>query len=176
MNKSDVTPKLENSEANEEVPDFFQAEEFNISDPMVSSNCSNSGTTQIAFEQLTSPNSVGGEQVEEIMPISRNLDVEEKTKFPPSQNKKNKMRIRKSSIVSSVQKVVQKEHQNNKNSSEIEDNTVDVQQPLENNQEFTQNKRKYQCKICEKEFATSQNMHKHINTVHKKKKDHHCTQ
>ena len=52
LNKSDVTQKLENSE-----PDIFQAEEFNIPDPMVSSNCSNSGATQITLEQLTIPNS-----------------------------------------------------------------------------------------------------------------------
>ena len=58
---------------------------------------------------------VDGEQVKEITPISRNLDAEEKTKFPSPQNKKNKMRVRKSSIESIVRKIVQKVHQNNEN-------------------------------------------------------------
>ena len=58
---------------------------------------------------------VGGEQIKEIMPISRDLDAEEKTKFPSPQNKKNKMRVRKSSIESIVRKIVQKVHQNNEN-------------------------------------------------------------
>ena len=58
---------------------------------------------------------VDGEQVKEITPISRNLDAEEKTKFPSPQNKKNKMRARKSSIESIVRKIVQKVHQNNEN-------------------------------------------------------------
>ena len=58
---------------------------------------------------------VGGEQSKEIMPISRDLDAEEKTKFPSPQNKKNKMRVRKSSIESIVRKIVQKVHQNNEN-------------------------------------------------------------
>ena len=58
---------------------------------------------------------VDGEQVKEITPISRNSDAEEKTKFPSPQNKKNKMRARKSSIESIVRKIVQKVHQNNEN-------------------------------------------------------------
>merc|ERR1712156_125502 len=124
---------------------------------------------------------VGGEQIKEIMPISRDLDAEEKTKFPSPQNKKHKMRVRKSSIESIVRKIVQKVHQNNENivagtstekeveeqqntdsnlfekdaktssftalimpdaenlefhskNSKMEDNTVVVEQPLENNQ------------------------------------------
>ena len=41
-------------EVNEE-PGFFQAEEFNFSDPMVYLNESNSGTNHVTFEQLTIP-------------------------------------------------------------------------------------------------------------------------
>ena len=55
LNKSDITQNTEISELNEEEPTVFQAEEFNISDPMASSNCSDSGTTQITFEQSTIP-------------------------------------------------------------------------------------------------------------------------
>ena len=55
LNKSDITQNMEISELNEEEPTVFQAEEFNISDPMASSNCSDSGTTQITFEQSTIP-------------------------------------------------------------------------------------------------------------------------
>ena len=55
LNKSDVTQNMEISELNEEEPTVFQAEEFKISDPMASSNCSDSGTTQITFEQSTIP-------------------------------------------------------------------------------------------------------------------------
>merc|ERR1712241_1434722 len=48
---------MENCEANEEEPAVLQDEEFNISDPLTSSNCSNSGTTQsqITVEQSTIP-------------------------------------------------------------------------------------------------------------------------
>ena len=55
LNKSDVTQNMEISELNEEEPTVSQAEEFNLSDPMASSNCSDSGTTQITFEQSTIP-------------------------------------------------------------------------------------------------------------------------
>ena len=55
LDKSDITQNMENCEANEEEPAVLQAEEFNISDPMTSSNCSNSGTTesQNTVEQST---------------------------------------------------------------------------------------------------------------------------
>ena len=46
---------MEISELNEEEPTVFQDEEFNLSDHMASSNCSDSGTTQITFEQSTIP-------------------------------------------------------------------------------------------------------------------------
>ena len=145
---------------------------------------------------------VDGEQVKEITPISRNLDAEEKTKFPSPQNKKNKMRVRKSSIESIVRKIVQKVHQNNENivagtstekkvdelqktdsnlfekdvntssfaalitpdvenlefqskNSKMEDNTVVVQQPLENNQESTQKKKSNYSKSNKKRSSST---------------------
>ena len=55
VKKSDVARKLENPRANEEEPVFLQAEEFNFSDPIVSSNHSNLGTNHVTFEQLTIP-------------------------------------------------------------------------------------------------------------------------
>ena len=145
---------------------------------------------------------VDGEQVKEITPISRNLDAEEKTKFPSPQNKKNKMRVRKSSIESIVRKIVQKVHQNNENivagtstekkvdelqktdsnlfekdvntssfaalimpdvenlefqskNSKMEDNTVVVQQPLENNQESIQKKKSNHSKSNKKRSSST---------------------
>ena len=145
---------------------------------------------------------VDGEQVKEITPISRNLDAEEKTKFPSPQNEKNKMRVRKSSIESIVRKIVQKVHQNNENivagtstekkvdelqktdsnlfekdvntssftalitpdvenlefqskNSKMEDNTVVVQQPLENNQESTQKKKSNYSKSNKKRSSST---------------------
>jgi len=54
-NKNKTLKKVKKSKNPEEEPDFFQAEEFNFPDPIVSSNHSNSSINQITLEHLTIP-------------------------------------------------------------------------------------------------------------------------
>ena len=54
-NKNKTLKKVKKSKNPEEEPNFFQAEEFNFPDPIVSSNHSNSSINQITLEHLTIP-------------------------------------------------------------------------------------------------------------------------
>ena len=150
LDKSDITQNMENCEANEEEPAVLQGEEFNISDPMTSSNCSNSGTTESQSTEFA------GETVEVTKEAEK--DSKEAKQFQKSQEKHHE------NISTPIKRKPKQCNICNKF-------VVNVNRHFKTVHE---KRRDHHCENCGKDFALESSLKIHMHTIHEGQKDYKC--
>ena len=162
LNKSDVTQKLENSE-----PDIFQAEEFNIPDPMVSSNCSNSGATQITLEQLAIPNSDNDSSEvskKELKKVRKSVTCDICGKSFFHSNQKFDLSRHKRNVHEGIRFPCEQCGQQFTQKYTLKAHVLGVHERI----------KRFKCDSCGKLFSRAGQLKTHINVVHNGQKDHKC--